>query len=238
MKAITTAKRLEAALVAEANSDDAMFLQRFFKTGEGQYGAGDLFIGVRVPVTRKVCGLAELPIKEVEELLASPVHECRLAAVILLANRYKKANEEERELVYRMYVAAVDKGQINNWDIVDTSAEFIIGEYLWTRSRDSLFKMAKSEDVWHRRVAVLSSFGFIKKGDPSTTLQLAELLLHDNHDLIQKAVGWMLREIGKRIDRGLLIDFLEKHAKEMPRTMLRYAIEHLDQQQRARFMLR
>ncbi len=138
--------------------------------------------------------------------------------------------------IYHLYLDALDQGYVNNWDIVDSSAEFIVGEHTWVGSRDVLFKLAKSDDVWHRRAAVLSSFQFIKKGDPTTTLQLAELLLGDSHDLIQKAVGWMLREIGKRIDRSLLLDFLDKHAKSMPRTMLRYAIEHLPQEQRAQYM--
>ena len=232
-----TAKDIEQALQVHADADDAVFLQRFFKTGEGQYGAGDVFIGVRVPVTRAICRqYDDISFTEIQKLLASPIHEYRLAGVILLVNKYKKADESLREKIYRLYLAALDAEQINNWDIVDISAEFIVGEYLWTRPRNPLFKLAESDDVWHRRVAVLATFCFIKKGDALTTLQLAEKLLTDRHDLIQKAVGWMLREVGKRIDRKLLVDFLEKHYQKMPRTMLRYAVEHLPADKRAYFM--
>jgi 3-methyladenine DNA glycosylase AlkD len=216
---------------------DAAFLQRFFKTGEGQYGSGDVFIGVRVPATRLVCKqFSTLPLPEIQKLLDSPVHECRLAAVILLANQYKKAKPADKEAIFRMYLKNVRRGRVNNWDIVDSSAEFIIGEQLWDRPRDLLFELAKSESVWERRVAIISSFQFIKHGDASTTLMLAERLLHDKHDLIQKAVGWMLREIGKRGGRDELLAFLDTHAAVMPRTMLRYAIEHLPAEGRTHYM--
>jgi 3-methyladenine DNA glycosylase AlkD len=239
MADIMTAEGLKSELQRYANAEDAAFLQRFFKTGEGQYGAGDQFIGVRVPDTRKACKSAgKMPLSEVEELLKSDVHEHRLAAVILLADQFKSVASSGQEDIYRLYLKALDRGYINNWDIVDTSAEFIVGEYLWERSRESLLELARHQDVWHRRVAVLASFQFIKKGDASTTLELAKVLLHDSHDLIQKAVGWMLREVGKRVSRELLITFLEEHHKDMPRTMLRYAIEHLEPSQRAHFMER
>lgn len=232
-----TASDVKNALMRYASDSDALFLQRFFKTGEGQYGAGDVFIGVRVPMTRKVCiEFKDLPLVEIKVLLQSPVHEHRLAAVLLMTYQFERAQEVEQKRIFDAYLVALDQGYINNWDIVDTSAEFIVGEYLWARSRKLLYELAKSKDVWHRRVAVLSSFAFIKKGDPSTTLELAEVLLHDPHDLIQKAVGWMLREIGKRIDRQILLDFLERHATAMPRTMLRYAIEHLTIEQKMYFM--
>jgi len=232
-----TAKDIQDALEVHADAEDAVFLQRFFKTGEGQYGAGDLFIGVRVPQTRKVCAaFKNVSREEIKKLLASPIHECRLAAVILLTDKYKKADERERGEIFHLYLKALDEGSINNWDIVDSSAEFIVGEYLLSRPKDLLFTLAKSDDVWHRRVAVLGSFQFIKNGDPKVTLELAETLLGDSHDLIQKAVGWMLREVGKRIDRQPLLDFLDTHAKIMPRTMLRYAIEHLPPDQRKKYM--
>jgi 3-methyladenine DNA glycosylase AlkD len=239
MADIMTAEGLKSELQRYANAEDAVFLQRFFKTGEGQYGAGDQFIGVRVPDTRKACKNAgKMPLSEVEELLKSDVHEHRLAAVILLADQFKSVASSGQEDIYRLYLKALDRGYINNWDIVDTSAEFIVGEYLWERPRESLLELARHQDVWHRRVAVLASFQFIKKGDASTTLELAKVLLHDSHDLIQKAVGWMLREVGKRVSRELLVTFLEEHHKDMPRTMLRYAIEHLEPSQRAHFMER
>jgi 3-methyladenine DNA glycosylase AlkD len=232
-----TAKDVKSALQKYAAADDADFLGRFFKTGEGQYGAGDVFIGVRVPDTRKVCKeFATLPLGEIETLLQSTIHEHRLAAVILLGNRFKKADETERKEIYDAYLAAVYNGWVNNWDIVDTSAEFVVGEYLWNKPRGILFELAASPDLWQRRVAVLGTFAFIKRGDASTTLKLAGLLLHDKHDLIQKAVGWMLREVGKRCDEALLCKFLDTHAAEMPRTMLRYSIERLNPAQKRKYM--
>ena len=168
----------------------------------------------------------------------SKVHEHRLAAVILLANAYRMVSGNRQEEIYDTYLQAVYDGHVNNWDIVDSSAEFIVGEYLYDKPRDLLFSLARSDSVWQRRVAMLSTFGFIKRGDASTTLRLAEVLLHDPHDLIQKAVGWMLREAGKRCDEELLTGFLETHAAVMPRTMLRYAIERLRPEQKASFMAR
>jgi 3-methyladenine DNA glycosylase AlkD len=232
-----TADDVKEVLNTYAKKDDAAFLGRFFKTGEGQYSAGDVFIGVRVPDTRSVCKrFHDLPLSETRKLLESPIHEHRLAAVILLSNQFKRANEPGRKVIFDAYLSAVYDGRINNWDIVDTSAEFIVGEYLWDKPKGLLFELAASDNLWQRRVAVLSTFAFIKKDDASTTLKLAGLLLHDEHDLIQKAVGWMLREIGKRCDEALLLKFLDAHAAEMPRTMLRYSIERLDPAQKRRYM--
>lgn len=232
-----TAKEVEAALQAHADAKDAVFLQRYFKTGEGEYGAGDTFIGIRVPAIRAVCKkFKNLSLIEIEELLGSHVHEYRVAAVILLANQFAGASNDTQKDIFDTYVKNVYSGRINNWDIVDISAEFIMGEYLKDKPRDILFELAKSDSIWQRRVAILSAFQFVKAGDATTTLALAEVLFHDSHDLIQKAVGWMLREVGKRCDETLLITFLEKHAKEMPRTMLRYAIERLSPTQKTHFM--
>ncbi len=204
MKAADVEKSLEKF----ADAEDALFLQRFFKTGRGEYGEGDVLIGVRVPQTRQVCkNFKDLPLEEIKKLIQSKVHEYRLSAVILLANQFKKADETMRTQLYTFYLRALDDGCINNWDIVDISAELIVGEYVWGKPLDPIFTLAKSNDVWHRRVAVLSTFAFIKKGDPLPTLKLAEQLLHDPHDLIRKAVGWMLREVGKRADRELLLGF-------------------------------
>jgi len=228
-----------AALARHANPSDAVFLQRFFKTGKGQYGEGDVFIGVRVPQTRAVCKeFKELPLIEVQKLFDSDMHEHRLAAAILLTYKYPKANAQDREDIYNLYLKNVRRGRVNNWDIVDTTAPSIVGRQLWDEKLPPglLFEFAKSDSLWQRRVALLSSFYFIAKGEPSTSLELAELLLHDQQDLIQKAVGWMLREIGKRIDRKLLLDFLDRHAATMPRTALRYAIEHLPREDKVLYM--
>jgi 3-methyladenine DNA glycosylase AlkD len=177
-------------------------------------------------------------------LLGSEVHEHRLAALFILnaqfaaVSRPKTRDEDARERMVAFYLAAVRRGRVNNWDLVDSSAEFVLGEYLFGRSREPLFDLAESPSLWERRVAVLASFAFLKHGDASTTLELAERLLRDREDLIQKAVGWMLRETGKRVDRALLTGFLDAHAARMPRTMLSYATEHLDPAVRAEYRSR
>ena len=231
------AQQVKDTLKIHASARDAKFLQRFFKTAEGEYGEGDVFIGVRVPPIRVVCRrYQDLPLPEVQELLDSEIHEHRMAGLIILTLQYPKASEQQRRAIYDLYLLNVYKGRVNNWDLVDVTTEYIIGEHLIDQSRDILFELATSGDLWQRRVAILSSFAFIKKGDPSTTLQLAEVLLHDQEDLIQKATGWLLREVGKRCDRQLLINFLDQHAHEMPRTMLRYSLEHLSSEQRQHYM--
>lgn len=228
---------VKAALETYANADDAVFLQRFFKTGAGQYGEGDIFIGVRVPKTRLVCKTFKpLPLSEIQVLLDSPVHEHRLAGLIIMTLQYPKASETGKKQLYELYMANVYKGRVNNWDLVDTSAEHIAGPYLADKPKDILYELAQSGDLWQRRVAMLSTFAYIKQGEPGVTLKLAELLLNDTHDLIQKAVGWMLREVGKRVDETILIDFLDRHAAAMPRTMLRYAIERLSVNKRTYYM--
>jgi len=239
---MASAGDVKEALAAVASADDAAFLQRFFKTGPGQYGAGDVFIGVRVPATRAVVKrFSGLPLEQIAILLGSEVHEHRLAALIALNAAFARASatrtrdEDERERIAEFYLRAVRGGRVNNWDLVDTSAEYILGEYLYDRPRRLLFDLAARPELWQRRVAVLSTFGFIKHGDASTTLELAALLLDDPEDLMHKAVGWMLREIGKRVDRNLLIRFLNEYAARMPRTMLSYATEHLDAVQRAAY---
>jgi 3-methyladenine DNA glycosylase AlkD len=234
---MATAQDVRAALAEAADSADAEFLQRFFKTGPGEYGEGDVFIGVRVPATRAVVrrfrGLPPdgLDYDEIDALLDSPVHEHRLAGALLLVALYPK----DPDTVFERYLAAVRRGRVNNWDLVDSSAEFIVGEHLFDRDRSLLDELAASGSLWERRVAVLATFQFIKKGDPSTTFALAERLLTDREDLMHKAVGWMLREVGKRVSRDRLTGFLDAHAAAMPRTMLSYATEHLDPEERARY---
>ena len=223
------AKRLAAALAAVANRDDAVQLQRFFKTGKGQYGAGDRFVGVRVPATRRIAkDFIDLSPGDLNDLLDSDFHEHRFAALVILVAQFAAADDAERERIADFYIAAMRRGRINNWDLVDSSAEYILGEYLYEKPRDLLARLARSGIVWKRRIAILSTFAFIKRGDASTTLELAEVLLNDKHDLIQKAVGWMLREAGKRVDRAVLIGFLDANAARMPRVTLSYATEHLD----------
>ncbi|MEV0359339.1 DNA alkylation repair protein [Nocardia sp. NPDC050697] len=237
-----SAEAVRAALAAHADPADAEGLRRFFKTGPGEYGEGDVFIGVRVPATRAVAkDFAELPLHQVEELLASPVHEERLAALFILNRRFELAarprtrDEETQRAIVELYLAAVRGGRVNNWDLVDASAEYITGRWLLDRPRDPLFELAAADSLWERRVALLSTFAFIKAGDPGTTLELVERLLPDRRDLLQKAAGWMLREVGKRVDRAVLTAFLDTHAAAMGRTALSYATEHLDPVERARY---
>jgi 3-methyladenine DNA glycosylase AlkD len=227
-----------AALQLFADPIVATHSQRFFKTGEGEYGAGDVFIGVRVPQTRLICKeFKDLPLREVQKLFDSDVHEHRLAAAIILTYQYPKSTD--KKAIYDLYLHNVMSGRVNNWDIVDTTAPSVMGRYLWETegSRDVLFKLARSDDLWQKRVGIMSSFYFFLKGDdPTTTLELAEILVNDKHDLIQKAVGWMLREIGKRVDTKLLTDFLDRHAATMPRTALRYAVEQISPKTKAHYM--
>ncbi|MCE5269300.1 MAG: DNA alkylation repair protein [Planctomycetaceae bacterium] len=230
-----TASDLQVRLRALGNPKDAAFLSRFFKTGPGDYGEGDLFIGVRVPVTRRVAAeFKTLPLDEVQRLLHSEIHEERLASLLILAMQVK-ANEKIRKRIYDLYIA--NTRYVNNWDLVDLSAPSLVGEYLATRSRRPLYRLARSRWLWDRRISILATLHFIRLGDFTDTLAIAELLLGDHEDLIHKAVGWMLREVGKR-NATILEDFLDRHSKVMPRTMLRYAIERLPEAQRRRYLAR
>jgi 3-methyladenine DNA glycosylase AlkD len=225
---------IQKQLAALGNPRDAEFLQRYFKTGPGQYGAGDKFRGIRVPVLRKL-SLARrgLPLDSALRLLQSPFHEDRLLALLILVLRYAKADRAAQLAIYRAYLA--NTHQINNWDLVDSSAEHIVGAYLWERDREPLEQLARSVSLWERRIAVLSTFHYIKRGSFDSTLHIAQLLLTDREDLIHKAVGWMLREVGKR-DQAREEAFLTTHHKTMPRTMLRYAIERFPAEKRLGYL--
>ena len=227
-------RELRARLPKLASPSDAKFLQRYFKTAPGEYGAGDQFIGIRVPVLRKLAKeFRSLPLREVTALLRSPIHEERLLALLILVDTYHRADETGRAAIYKLYLNNLD--HINNWDLVDGSAPRIVGRHLAQRPRAVLFRLARSKIVWHRRAAVLATFYFIRQDDFADALHLAELLRDDEHDLMHKAVGWMLREIGKR-DVSALKQFLQQHAALMPRTMLRYAIEKLPERERRRYL--
>lgn len=229
-----TAQDVMGEMAKYASDIRAADLQWFFKTGPGEYGEGDSFIGLRVPDIRKVCKLfKDLPLGEVRKLIESPIHEHRMAGLILLTMQYPKS--QEKAAIYDLYIEELSKGNINNWDLVDVTCRAVVGEYL-RNDRTKLYKLAKSDSLWERRVAIVSTFPYIASGDASTSLELAELLLHDKHDLMHKAVGWTLREVGKRCDRRLLLDFLDIHASTMPRTALRYAIEHLPEETRQHYL--
>lgn len=208
--------------------------QRFFKTGKGEYGEGDQFLGIRVPQIRKVAKrFKKLSLDEIEKLLHSDFHEERLCALIILVNRAEKAPPEKLENIYELYLA--NTKYVNNWDLVDSSAEYIVGRYLADKDRSILYDLAESDNLWERRIAIMSTFYFIKRNQFEDTLKIAKLLLRDKHDLIHKAVGWMLREIGKR-DIKKEENFLDQYLKNMPRTMLRYAIEKFPEDKRKEYL--
>lgn len=217
------AQRIIARLQGMASAADAVFLQRYFRTGPGEYGEGDRFLGIRVPVLRRlVREYRGVPVGQVAELLRSPWHEARLLALLLLVDAYARGDADAREAIYRLYLDST--AHVDNWDLVDSSAPHVVGAHLENRDRGVLDELARSESLWERRIAILATLHFIRRGDFATTLHVAELLLHDPHDLIHKAVGWMLREVGNR-DRAAEEVFLRRHCRTMPRTMLRYAIE-------------
>lgn len=231
MKAADIQKELQKYVNAQKRD----FLPYFFKTGEGQYGEGDKFLGIVVPDTRKVARqFKEAPFEEIAALLQSEYHECRLCALLMLVERFKKSKDEkEKEKIYHFYLTQTKR--INNWDLVDLSAPYIVGEYLKDKPREDLYRLAESDLLWEQRIAVVANATLIRNDDFTVIYSLAEKLLHHKHDLMHKAIGWMLREAGKR-DKSLLVAFLEIHHKEMPRTMLRYAIEKFSDDERKYFM--
>lgn len=229
-----TATTPREKLYALADHERAAALQRFFKTGPGEYAEGDRFIGVRVPQIRQlVKAHAATPLPDLQRMLYSPVHEERLLALLLMVHQFQCGDAALRKTLYELYLVSTDV--INNWDLVDASAEHIVGGWLFGRSRKPLYKLARSRSLWERRIAIMATFHFIKCGEFTETLRLAELLLGDGHDLIHKAVGWMLREVGKR-DLAAEEAFLQQHYREMPRTMLRYAIEKFPERRRLAYL--
>lgn len=228
------AHEISKRLQKMGDKEDAQFLQGFFKTGPGQYGEGDIFLGIRVPAIRKLAKeYSDLPLKEILSLLKSPYHEIRLFALISSVNAFAKGDESTQKKIYNLYLA--NTRYINNWDLVDLSAPNIVGAFLMERSRKPLYQLAKSKTLWERRIAILATFSFIKNNQFEDALKIAGILLQDKEDLIHKAAGWMLREVGKR-DIDCAESFLQKHCRTMPRTMLRYAIERFTPAKRRKFM--
>ena len=225
---------LRKELYALADPADAKFLQGFFKTAPGQYGAGDKFLGLRAPDLRRlVREYSELEDSDALEMLRSSWHEERLLALLFLVHKYRRGDDSAREKIHRAYLA--NTRHINNWDLVDASAHYIVGQHLDARNISLLERLARSDDIWERRIAIISTFHFIRTDEFRPTLKIAKLLVHDPHDLIHKAVGWMLREVGKR-DRSAEDAFLLRHYSKMPRTMLRYAIERHPERVRKRYL--
>jgi 3-methyladenine DNA glycosylase AlkD len=221
-------------LQSVANPEKAVFLQRFFKTGPGQYAEGDVFLGITVPVVRSIAKANKsMPLPELQKLLESKRHEARLCALLILAEQFGKAGPAGQEAIYDFYLG--NTRHVNNWDLVDLSCMHIVGPYLSDKDRSPLYRLAGSENLWEQRIAIVSTYYFIRRGQFDDTLSLAEGLMNHKHDLIHKAVGWMLREVGKK-DRQTLTAFLERHATQMPRTALRYAIEHYPEDRRQYFL--
>ena len=229
-----TAAAVCSRLQALGDSERARALQRFFKTGQGQYGEGDVFVGLRVPEIRKLAKEYEkLPLSEIIGLLRSPLHEARLLALLILVRAYAQGDSSLQERIYNLYLK--NTRFINSWDLVDVSAEHVVGSHLRYGDRSPLHVLAVSNLLWDRRISIMATFHYIKRGEFAETLHIAERLLRDPEDLIHKAVGWMLREIGKR-DRPTEEEFLRAHCKTMPRTMLRYAIEKFPEKLRQRYL--
>jgi 3-methyladenine DNA glycosylase AlkD len=228
------AGEIQQRLRGLAKARAAAFLQSFFKTGPGEYGEGDRFRGIRVPVLRKLAKEYQgLTLTECQKLLRSSYHEDRLLALLILVRAYEKDDDAVKRKVYHLYLKNVRF--INNWDLVDSSAPQIVGAFLWDKDRAALYRLARSSNLWQRRMAIMATFDFIKRGDFSDTLKIAEMLLQDREDLIHKAVGWMLREVGKR-DCPAEERFLNKHCNRMPRVMLRYAIEKFPEPKRRQYL--
>ena len=217
-----------------ANKKTAEHSQRFFKTGKGQYGEGDIFLGIRAPVLRKIAKkFRRISLAEVSKLLESKFHEERLLSILMLVNLFKSGDEDDQELIYELYL---DKTKfINNWDIVDISAGNIVGAFLFEKDKAPLYRLVFSENLWERRIAIVATFYFIRNDEFDDTLKIAEILFTDKEDLIHKAVGWMLREVGKRVIE-IEEEFLEAHYLKMPRTMLRYAIERFPETRRRMYL--
>jgi len=231
-----TANKVKQELKKLSNLKKAKTHSRFFKTGKGEYGEGDRFLGLTVPQQRQVAKKhTALPLKEIQKLLESKIHEHRLTALFILIHQYQKGDNHLKKTIYDFYFK--NTNNINNWDLVDISAPKIVGDYLLNKTpkRKILYQLAHSSNLWERRIAIISTFTFIRGEEFKDALAIAKILVNDNHDLIHKAVGWMLREIGK-IDQTTEEKFLRKHYKTMPRTMLRYAIEKFNEKKRKLYL--
>lgn len=220
-----------------ASEERALASKRFFKTDFGQYGYGDEFIGISMPDLRKVCRqYNSISLDECEYLVNSKIHEFRMAGLVILVNKFTKEDEATKKNIYNLYIRQLGAGNINNWDLIDVTCDHIVGKYLADKPKDILYKLAKSDNLWERRASIMATFAYIKTGKSDETLKIAQMLLKDDHDLIHKSVGWMLREVGKRVSEQDLLNFLDKNYRHMPRTMLRYSIERLDLKTKQKYM--
>ncbi|MFC1700177.1 DNA alkylation repair protein [Patescibacteria group bacterium] len=225
---------LKKELKKHSNKRDAAISQRFFKTGKGEYGEGDIFLGIKTAVTKEIAKkYMDISLTENEKLLQSNIHTHRGVALRILIHKFEKADEKLRNKIYKLYLR--NTKYINNWDLVDISAPNIVGVYLLDKDRKILYKLARSKDLWEKRISILSTYTFIRNNDFKDALKISEILLNDDHDLIHKAVGWMLREVGNR-NRKVEEKFLDKYTLKMPRTMLRYAIEKFPEPKRQYYL--
>lgn len=216
-------------IISNKNNDKIKILSKFFKTGKGEYGEGDIFLGITVPISRKIAKkYSNLSFDIVEKLLKNKYHEVRLIALLILVDKYKNNNNQKQ--IVNFYLK--NTKYINNWDLVDLSAHYIVGNYLIDKDSKILEKLAKSKNLWERRISVIATFAFIYKGKHEPTLKIVNILINDKNDLIQKACGWMLRELGKRVSEEKLSSYLDSNIHKMPRTMLRYAIERFPEKKR------
>lgn len=231
-------EKLKEELQSQENKRKAKIHQRFFKTGKGEYGEGDVFLGITVPLQRKIAKkYYDLNLKDIEILLKSKIHEYRFTALVILIQKFKQGNNKEQKQIFNFYIKNAKR--INNWDLVDTTAAHIAGKYLLNKNKERtiLYKLSKSKNLWEKRIAIIATQTFIRNKEFEDTIKLSEIYLNEKHDLMHKAVGWMLREIGKKEEK-VLTNFLEKYSKIMPRTMLRYSLERLSKKQREKYMKR
>jgi 3-methyladenine DNA glycosylase AlkD len=234
-KKISESELIRSELRSVSDPAKARFLARFFRTGPGEYGEGDLFLGISVPSIRKIVRAhRNVGLNEAQSLIYSEYHEERLAALLLLVEMYRRGDESCKKTIYDFYLG--NTSQINNWDLVDVTAPHIVGAHLHGKNSSVLGRLARSKSLWERRISILSTHYFIRQGEGDETLRIAELLLRDPHDLIHKAVGWMLREVGNRCSVEKECEFLDRHSALMPRTMLRYAIERFSSEMKSRYM--
>lgn len=226
--------KIKSEIASLGSPEKAKLLSRYFKTGKGEYGEGDIFLGLTVPDIRKIARkYKHVSLEEAERLLKSKIHEERLCALLILIEKFNKGDEKARQSIYESYLK--NTAYVNNWDLVDLSCRFIIGEFIINKKRDILYNLAHSDNLWERRISIISTFAFIRRNEFRDSLKLAEILLHDKQDLIHKAVGWVLREVGKK-NQKVEEDFLIKHYKTMPRTALRYAIERFPKERREAYL--
>ena len=227
-------EKLKREIESAGDKERARISASYFKTGSGEYGEGDVFLGLTVPQLRLICKkYTLLSLQEISALLKENIHEFRSAAVIILVEQFAKADEKKKKEIVEFYLQ--NTKYINNWDLVDGSASYILGEHLVDKDKSVLSILAQSKNIWERRIGIVATYAFIKRGELEETLLIAELLLKDSHDLIHKAVGWMLREVGKK-DQKVLETFLKRHAWRMPRTMLRYSIEKFSPELRSVYL--